>query len=304
MGVWRVFMWFLIAVLVVILGWRRYQKGHFMALLSGILLLVILVYAGFCLLVFSMQSKMLYQPSSQYIAEPDEMGLLYQPVTLRTPDGETITGWYVPAEDAKWTVLFCHGNAGNISHRLGTLQVLHEMNANCLIIDYRGYGKSSGKPTEQGTLLDIKAGWDWLVNEQKIDSSQIILFGRSLGGSIAAITAVDLQPAAVILESTFTSFVEIGRHYYPWMPVRWFARFQYDTLAAVQQLSCPVFITHSPDDEIVPYRFGQALFEAASPPKLFRPLEGTHNEGFYDNSQLYRDIWREWFEALRQAKTD
>lgn len=259
-----------------------------------------LVYAGLGLTLFLVQSKMLYQPRADYTVTPEDVGMKYTPLMLQTPDVERIAAWYIPAAsgDAKWTVLYCHGNAGNISHRLHTLLLIHEMDINCLIVDYRGYGQSSGKPTEQGTLIDIKTSWDWLVNEQGIAPEQIILFGRSLGGSIAAITAVDVNPAAVILESAFTSFVDVGKHYYPWLPVAFCARFDYNTLAAVKKLNCPVFITHSPEDEVVPYKFGQQLFEAAAEPKIFRELKGTHNEGFYDNPQLYRDIWQEWFDAL------
>ncbi|MHC4927838.1 MAG: alpha/beta hydrolase, partial [Planctomycetota bacterium] len=106
---------------------------------------------------------------------------------------------------------------------------------------------------------------------------------------------------AVILESTFTSVVDAGKHYYPWFPIRLFARFNYNTLEAVKKLNFPVFITHSKKDEVIPYKFGEQLFKAANEPKLFRELEGTHNEGFYDNPELYKGIWQDWFDALNQS---
>ena len=272
-----------------------------MAILWVILGMALAVYAGLCVMLFFAQSRILYQPWRDYEYTPKDYGMAYEPVTLQTTDGHSIFGWYIPTGDGegKWTVLFCHGNAGNISHRLDTLELIHELGLNCLIVDYRGYGQSKGRTTEQGTLLDIRSGWDWLVNEKKKSPDSIILFGRSLGASIAAIVAKEVKPAAVIIESAFTSFVDVGKHYYPWLPVKLFARYDYNTLNAVKQLHCPVFVVHSPEDEVIPYKFGKQIFEAANEPKMFRDLKGTHNEGFYDNTQLYRQIWRDWIDYLK-----
>ena len=270
-----------------------------MAVIWVVLGIVLTVYIGLGLTLFFAQSRILYQPYRGYDYTPKDIGMDYEPVTLRSPDGESVAAWYIPADgDAKWTVLFCHGNAGNISHRLDTLKLIHDLGLNCLIVDYRGYGESSGVPTEKGTLLDIRAGWDWLVNEKSISPGCIILFGRSLGGSIAAIVAKDVNPAGVIIESAFTSFDDIGKHYYPFLPVPLFTRFDYDTRKAVRELDCPVLIIHSPDDEIIPYKFGKQLFEAANEPKQFRELKGEHNEGFYENPVLYRQIWQDWIDYL------
>ncbi|MBL7215148.1 MAG: alpha/beta hydrolase [Phycisphaerae bacterium] len=272
-----------------------------MAILWVIVGMALAVYIGLGLMLFFAQSRILYQPWRDVALTPKDAGMDYEAVTLHTADAYAIAGWYIPAEDGKgkWTVLFCHGNAGNISHRLDTLKLIHDLGLNCLIVDYRGYGASGGKPTEQGTLLDIRAGWDWLVNDKQITPGRIILFGRSLGGSIAAIVAKDINPAAVILESSFTSFVDISKHYYPFLPVRLFVRFDYNTRKAVKELNCPVLIIHSPDDEIIPYKFGQQIFEAASEPKLFRDLKGGHNEGFYENAELYKQIWQDWIDTLK-----
>ncbi len=273
-----------------------------MAVVWGILGILLAVYAGLCLMLFLMQSRILYQPHREYAYTPKDVGLDYEAVTLQTTDGQSITGWYIPAAagNGQWTVLFCHGNAGNISHRLDTLELFYELGLNCLIVDYRGYGQSSGRPTEKGTLLDIKTGWNWLVDQKKQSPARIILFGRSLGGSVAAIVAQEVAPAGVVLESSFTSFVDVGQNYYPFLPVRWFARFDYNTLDAVKHLQCPVFVVHSPDDEIIPYEFGKQLFEAANEPKLFRELKGGHNEGFYENPELYRKIWQDIIDWLNK----
>ena len=298
----RILLWILIVLSLIFISWRRYKRGQLMAVLWIILAMGLAVYIGLGLMLFFRQSAILFQPYRDYAYMPEDVGMDYEAVTLQTADGQSIVGWYIPAEDGagKWTVLFCHGNAGNISHRLDTLELIHDMGLNCLIVDYRGYGQSTGKTTERGTLLDIRAGWDWLVNEKQISPAGIILFGRSLGGSVAAIVAKEVEPAAVIIESTFTSFVAAGKHYYPWLPVRLFVRFDYNTLGAVKELQCPVFVAHSPDDEIVPYKFGKQIFEAANEPKLFRDLKGGHNEGFYNNADLYKKIWQDWVDFLNK----
>ncbi|MCI0498179.1 MAG: alpha/beta hydrolase [Planctomycetales bacterium] len=300
----RLILWVLAVILIGLACHQRYRKGGFMGVLLTVVIIAVSVYIGLGLLLFVMQPSILYQPGRDYDSTPADAGLAYESVALTTPDGQTLAAWYVPAKDAagaSWTVLFCHGNAGNNSHRLDTLELFHHLGLACLIVDYRGYGPSTGKPTEKGTLLDIRAGWDWLTEQKGVKPGRIILYGQSLGGSIAAIVAKDLTPGGVVLESTFTSFVDMGSHYYPWLPVRLFARFEYDTLAAVRQLKCPVLVIHSPDDEIVPYRFGQTLYEPANPPKQFGQLAGTHNEGFYDNMDLYRQIWRDWLNGLAEA---
>lgn len=269
-----------------------------MSVVITILSIIGAVYIGLSVLLFLMQSKMLYYPTRDYDHQPADYGLAVEAVSLTTPDGVTLACWYVPAEGAEQTVLFCHGNGGNISHRLDTLKMFHELGLSCLTVDYRGYGKSTGKPTEIGTKIDILAGFQWLIEEKGMRPEEIILFGRSLGGSVAATIARDINPAGLVIESCFTSFDDIGSHYYPWLPVRLFSRYNYNTVEAVKQVTCPVLVIHSPDDEIIPYKFGQQIFAAANEPKQFADLKGTHNEGFYDNDALYKQIWQNWLDQL------
>ena len=294
----RAMLWIILFAMVGVTCYRRYKQGKLMSVFITILSIAAAVYLGLSILLFLNQSRVLYQPSRSYDYVPADYGLACEEVLLSTPDEVTLAAWYVPAEGAKRTVLFCHGNAGNISHRLDTLRMFYELGLNCLIVDYRGYGKSTGKPTEKGTLVDIMAGFQWLNEEKGLRPEELILFGRSLGGSIAATIAKDINPASLVLESAFTSFDDVGAHYYPWLPVRLFSRFDYNTLEAVKQVTCPVLVIHSPDDEIIPYKFGQQIFAAASEPKQFGNLEGGHNEGFYDNDDLYKQIWVNWLQHL------
>jgi fermentation-respiration switch protein FrsA (DUF1100 family) len=292
----RVILWIFLFCMISILCYRRYKQGKLMAVLITIVSIIVAVYLGLSVLLFLTQSRVLYQPSRGYDSKPEDYRLEYEPVTLSTPDGQSLAAWFVPAEGAERTVLFCHGNAGNISHRLDTLKMFHELGLNCLIVDYRGYGESSGKPTEKGTLIDILTGFQWLIEEKGTRPEQIILFGRSLGGSVAAMIAKDINPGGLVLESAFTSFDDVGSHYYPWLPVRLFSRFDYNTLEAVRQVTCPVLVIHSPDDEIIPFKFGQQIYDAAPEPKQFAELKGTHNEGIYDNGSLYKQIWQDWLD--------
>jgi fermentation-respiration switch protein FrsA (DUF1100 family) len=186
----------------------------------------------------------------------------------------------VPASRPRGTVLIFHGNAGNISHRLDYLAMFHKLDHNTFIVDYRGFGRSTGSPSEQGTYRDAEAAWRWLTGERRLGPGDIVVLGESLGGAVAAWLAARVQPRALILASTFTSVPDLGAQVYPFLPVRLLSRFSYDTMGAVRALKVPVLIAHSREDEIVPYAHGRALFEKAAEPKQFLDLKGGHNEGF------------------------
>ncbi len=251
-----------------------------MQMLLNSFIALIAVYLAFVLLVYFNQSHLVYFPEKQFGNTPKDVGLDYMPVNIATGDGETLHGWWVPVSDAKGTVLFFHGNAGNISHRINYLTMFKRLGYNTLLFDYRGYGRSSGTPSESGTYLDAQAAWRYLTENEKIAPAQIVLFGESLGGAVAAWLAAREQPGFLVLASTFTSVPDLAAEIYPFLPVRWISRFDYNTLESLQSITCPVFIAHSPHDEIIPYRHGQRLFQAAPEPKQFLLLEGTHNTGF------------------------
>lgn len=246
-------------------------------------------YAGLAGVLYFSQSSMVYYPEigREIIATPRQAGLDYEEVRLLAADGVALHGWFVPSAQSRGTVLFLHGNAGNISHRLDFLLMFHRLGYNTLIIDYRGYGNSAGKPSEQGTYLDAEAAWRHLTETRKIPPDTIALFGESLGGAVAAWLAVRHPPAALVIASGFTSVPDLAAKFYPYLPVRRLSRFSYDTREYLQSVAAPVFIAHSPDDEIIPYRHGRALYDAAKPPKQFLELSGGHNEGFI----FVRDSW-------------
>lgn len=264
----------------------------------SIFLIIVIAYGIFALLLYFMQSKFLYLPKREIYYTPAELELPFEDISIQTPDNETITGWYIPAENAEITVLFCHGQGGNIMHRLDTINIFNELGLNCLMFDYRGYGHSTGKPTEQGTYIDTQTAYDWLVNTKKQDPENIIIFGRSMGCAIAANLASRVKAKAVVLESGFTSFGDIGQKFYPYMPVKLFATFSYNTIEYIKKTDIPVLIIHSKDDEIVPFEFGQKLYNAASEPKEFLEIFGRHNDGFLMTGDRYRNGLENWIESM------
>jgi hypothetical protein len=183
--------------------------------------------------------------------------------------------------------LFLHGNAGNISHRLEMLKIVHQLGLNCFMLDYRGYGQSQGSPSEQGLYTDAEAAWNWLVQEKGLSSRDIICWGRSLGGAVAAYVARDKNPGALIIESSFTSLPELGQKLYPFLPVKMISRMSFSTTQYIKYMSCPVLVVHSPEDEIVPFAFGEELYRSAKEPREFLQIQGGHNEGFLVSGEAY-----------------
>jgi fermentation-respiration switch protein FrsA (DUF1100 family) len=257
-----------------------------------LLLLLALIYVGVCVLAWVFQSRLIYFPGPPPAHTPDAYGLAYEEVALITADGLKLQAWSLPVESASGCVLVCHGNAGNIEHRLLLARAFQAMGLSVLLFDYRGYGNSEGRPSEQGTGLDAQAALDWLLDEQGLDPGQIVLYGESLGGGVALALAAGRPLAAVIVESTFTSLPELGARIYPLLPVRLIASIRYDNLAALRTLRAPLLVIHSPQDDIVPFDFGRELFEAAPAPKEFLATSGDHNDGGFQ-------LRAEWHDKVR-----
>ncbi len=252
---------------------------------TGIILL--LFYLVILVVIYFKQDGMFYFPEKEIWQTPRDINLEYTEINFRTKDGINISGWYIPAYKEKGVLLFCHGNAGNISHRLDSIKIFNSLNLSVLIFDYRGYGRSNGKPSESGTYLDAEAAWDYLVDVKQKSPEKIILFGRSLGGAVAAEIALRENPAGLIIESSFTSVPDIGKKFYPWFPVKLISKFRYSTIDKIGLIKCPKLIIHSPEDEIIPFKHGKYLYEKASPPKEFLEIKGGHNEGFLISGNTY-----------------
>jgi hypothetical protein len=252
-----------------------------------ILLLCIGLYAVFTGFLYFTQDRHIYFPTEAISATPGHLGISYEEVAFTTTDSVRLTGWFIPAAHPKGTVLFCHGNGGNISYLLETVKLFHAMEYNLLVFDYRGYGSSDGSPTEEGTYQDAEAAWDYLTRDRGVPPGTIVLMGRSLGGAVAAWLARRHLPPALILESTFTSLSDMAADAYPYFPIRWMLRFRYDTIDRLADLRCPILVIHSRSDEVVPFHHGRALYDRARGPKTFLEIHGGHNEGFLVSADAY-----------------
>ena len=217
------------------------------------------------------------------------VGLPFEEGTLRASAGVSLAAWHVAHPAAKGSIIFCHGNAGNMADRLLTIKLLHLAGYHVLIFDYRGYGRSAGRPSEDGTYLDAEAAWHHVAETLGEPAERIAVIGRSLGGAIAIELARRHPPAALVVESTFTSLVDVGRLHYPWLPVRWLLRYRYDSIDKVGQLTCPKLFFHGEDDELIPLEVGRRLYQAAAEPKQFVQTPGGHNSSGFTYSPEYAE---------------
>jgi hypothetical protein len=255
-------------------------------------------------LIFAMPARtalehhFLYFPDPRYEATPTTVGLTYEEIAFQATDGTRLNGWLLPGESEAPVVLFCMGNAGNISHRLETLQLLHDLGVAIFIFDYRGYGLSEGTASETGTYQDVTGAMNFL-NKRGWPTSQIIIFGRSLGAAIGLEAALRNPPAGLIMESAFTSISAMGRHHYPLLNLLlgWLLGAKYDNLEKIAALKSPLLLIHGKDDTICPPRMAEELYARA--PKEKQPfwISGAdHNNGFIVGGEAYR-------QTLKQAIT-
>ena len=257
-------------------------------------------YAALVAAAFFMANSLTFYPSRNLIATPSEQGLPWEDVSFRAGDGTALHGWFIPGGE-RGTLLFFHGNAGNISHRLDTLEIFHKLGLSVFIFDYRGYGKSEGRATEAGVYSDAEGAWRYLTGERAVPPEEIVVFGRSLGGAVAAWAAEKYRPAGAILESTFTSLADAGKRHFFFLPVGLIVGDAFNTLARIGRIRCPLLLASSPDDEIVPGEHGRILYDAAPEPKWFLPLRGDHNWGFIYTGEAYAEGLDAFFSEIFRA---
>jgi uncharacterized protein len=262
----------------------------------NLLVMLALVYVGFALLVVWREPGLIYYPSRDFDPTPNRA---VEDVWLTTADNVHIHSWFVPAgTNAPLTVLFCHGNAGNLSHRTEKLAILHELAVDVLIFDYRGYGRSEGKPDEQGTYRDAQAAYEYLTRTLNREPRTIIVYGESLGAAIAVDLASKVPVGGAIIEEPFTSAGDVGQKMFPFLPVRWLVRNKYDTLSKVAGINAPLLILHSRQDEFFPLSHAERLLAAAHEPKRLVELRGGHNDAFLVSSETYRTALKDFLSRL------
>lgn len=247
---------------------------------ARILGLMLIAYTGAVLLLMFLENSLIFFPSPFPAGNWQPVGLPIEDAEFSAADGAALHGWYVPHAKPRGVVLFCHGNAGNITHREEILRRLHRVaGVSVFIFDYRGYGRSQGKPTEAGVLADARAAREWLARRANLPAKRLILMGESLGGAVAVHLAAEGGARGLILESTFTSLPDVAAYHFPWVPVRLLMRTRLDALAKIREYRGPLLQSHGDQDTIVPYDLGRRLFEAAHEPKQFITFPGgDHND--------------------------
>jgi uncharacterized protein len=259
-------------------GWRRLLK----ALL--VLIFIVMLFRWF-------EHSQVYHPSRTMDATGAELGRPFENVFFKTGDGIELNGWFFPANThsprARLAVLVCHGNGGNISHRLALYRALLETGVAVFAFDYRGYGRSQGRPGEEGTYLDAQAAYQWLTKEGFAD---IIVFGESLGGGIASELCLREKMRGLILLSAFTSIPDIGKEFFPWLPAKLLGTIEYDTRARLPRLKIPVLVMHSRADELAAFHHAERNFAAANEPKLFWEITGGHNDALDEPARFVEGI--------------
>lgn len=269
-------------------------------------------YVLLLILLMIVQRWLIYQPTRVTSLSVDQanapFGVIHE-ISTKTEDGLDLKGWHFLAgqvacndragcdgELAKGrpVVILFHGNGGNRSHRVETCRLLASLNLHVFAFDYRGYAENPGSPSQTGLLNDARAFWKYAVRDRKIDPSRIILMGESLGGGVATLLASELcqqktPPAGLVLRSTFSSMVDAASFHYPWVPVSWLLWDQYPSQSVISDVACPLLVIHGTKDQIVPYKLGKKLFDAASPasstgiPKQMISIEqGSHNGLIYE----------------------
>jgi len=229
----------------------------------------------------------IFQPSKHIAWTPDQDGFNYENIFITASDGVKTNGWYINCEDSRGTVLFFHGNAGNISHRGDSIEIFNSLGMSVFILSYRGYGVSEGSPSIKGVNLDALAAWNWLISEKRIPPEKILIFGRSLGGAVAVELMRNVRPEAAILESTFSSLADMGGFLSPLASL--LVDGAWNSALTAVNIDTPTLCIHSPEDEIVPYRLGKKLFEALAGKKYFFDIKGDHNYGFLLSMPLYKE---------------
>ena len=243
----------------------------------------------------ALEQHFIYFPEPLHLATPARVSLSYEDITFSATDATQLQGWLVPGQAGAPAVLFCMGNAGNISHRLETLQLLHQLGVTVFIFNYRGYGTSEGRASEAATYSDLAGAMNFL-NERGWPAERIILFGRSLGAAVSLEGSLHRTPAGLIMEAPFTSIEAMGRHHYPLLNslLGWLIGAKYNNLAKIADLEAPLLIIHGKNDRICPPNMAEELYARAPQEKqlLWIP-EAGHNDGFVVGGERYRDTLKQ-----------
>ena len=250
----------------------------------------IAIYAVLVAVMYLAQRRLQYFPNTDFAAATSVGVPNIEQVSLKTSDGETLVAWYAKARPGKPVILYFHGNAGSIADRPRRITHYTAAGFGVLYVSYRGYGGSTGSPTEDGLVADGLAGYDWLI-ARGISADDIAVVGESLGSGVAVQVAGKRSIAALALEAPYSSITDVAAGHYWWLPVRLLLKDTFESISHIGDIKVPLLITHGTTDQVVPFELGRRLFEAANEPKRFRRAEGVGHEAIFNEAT--------WAEALK-----
>lgn len=243
----------------------------------------------------------IFHPQKHPAGEWTPTQVLVQDAWMTAADGTRLHGWYVRHPKPKAHALLLHGNSGNVTYLADSLRLLNRKHdLSVLALDYRGFGRSEGTPSEKGILLDARAARDWLAEKEGIAGEDVVLMGQSLGGGVAIDVAAEDGCRGLVIASTFTSLPAVAQHHVPWMPMWLLMSMRMNSLEKIKRYHGPVLISHGDADEVVPYKHGEALYKAAPGPKQFITVKGgKHND---PQPEEYRKALDEFIASLPPLK--
>jgi fermentation-respiration switch protein FrsA (DUF1100 family) len=250
------------------------------------------------------EPSFIYFPSRELIATPAQVGVAYQDRWITTEDGVTVHAWYLPNPTARYTILAFHGNGGNLGDRVALYARWHRLGLAVFALDYRGYGRSQGTPSEQGLYRDARAAWTDLTGALAVPPERVVIAGRSLGSGPAVQLATEVRPAALVLESPMTNIPDMARVVYPFLPVSLLVRSRFDNARNIRDVTCPVMVIHAEQDEIIPPSMGRRVFNAARDPKQWVLLPGGHNDFDDVSTDAYLAAWHSFLDSLPDPETN
>ncbi len=251
-----------------------------------VILYIVITFILLTVYIKYLENRGIFYPAKNIEATPDQINLSFEDIYIDTKDKFKINAWFIPNTNAKYTLIFCHGNAGNIGDRLDKIGLLHGLGMNIFIIDYRGFGRSQGRVSEDSIYLDAKATYDYLLNSRKIKREHIILYGESIGSAVVIDLAAKEKIGGLIVEGAFSKGRDMAKKIYPFLPALLFSN-KFDSLEKIKKVNAPKLFIHSENDEMIPLGLAEKLYHAAHQPKRFVKIRGTHNTAFLDSQPVF-----------------
>jgi len=266
--------------------------------MTKLIIYILTIIISFYLYAGYTEYRSTYLPLRNIEYTPETAGLEYEDTYVSSGRYSIINAWYIPAKDAEKVVLFCHGNAGNISHRLEKIKVFHDLGLNVFIFDYRGYGKSKGRPREYALYQDARAAYNYLIAKKGFQEKDIILFGESLGGAVAIDLATKVKANSLITESTFSSIKDIAGFVSPALGY-FIPASRFNSTAKLPRVTIPKLMFHSVNDDLVNFAMALKLYNSAAEPKELVKLRGSHNTAYFDSGAIFQQAIQAFLEKYK-----